>query len=122
MKLLAKGVSPCKLYNRALLRMEFRTRGVRSSPGVWPLPSWVKDRDQKVKRRHLSHECAVKASPPEPVAVFEHFFTHRYILSQHELIFFSHVYKKLSWLEPENLHCIKFLSIQNIFFNFQQIK
>lgn len=39
-KLLAKWVSPCKLYCRALWRMEFSTKGVSSSPGVWPLASW----------------------------------------------------------------------------------
>lgn len=48
MKFEAKGVSPCKLYCKALLRMEFNTRGVSSSPGVWPLPIFEKHNKQNV--------------------------------------------------------------------------
>ena len=38
-RLAAYGVSPCRLYCRALLSTELSTSGLRSSPGVCPAPS-----------------------------------------------------------------------------------
>lgn len=38
-RLVACGVSPWRLYCRALLRMQLRTSGLSSSPGVCPAPS-----------------------------------------------------------------------------------